>query len=107
VYPLPGSLLRTSNLVLKWSAGAGATGYSVSLGDSGVGSKNLYNSGETKATSITIRQLPLRGETIYARLSTNFNGIEVHYDYKFKAGLLQERRELGLNRMVDAIQLSR
>jgi hypothetical protein len=62
-----------------------ATQYQFWLGSTGVGSNNLYSSGATNAMSVTRTNMPTNGETIYARLYTNYNGTWVHTDYTFTA----------------------
>jgi len=84
--PAPGSVLVGPNVTFSWTAGTGnTTGYSLWLGSTGVGSSNLYHSGETTATSVTANGLPTNGETIYARLFTTINGATVHADYTYTA----------------------
>lgn len=83
--PTPGSTLAGPNVTFTWSASAGASGYSLWLGSTGVGSNNLWHSGETTATSVTAGGLPTNGETIYARLYINFNGVVQHADYTYTA----------------------
>jgi hypothetical protein len=50
-----------------------------------VGSNNLWSSGAKTVTSITFAALPTNGETIYARLFTNFASGTVHADYTYTA----------------------
>jgi len=88
--PTPGSVLSGSSVTFDWTAGVGATGYSLWLGSTGVGSYNLYNSHETTATSATANGLPTNGETIYARMNTNFNGKALSIDYTYKAATLAQ-----------------
>jgi len=83
--PMPGTTLASPNVTFSWSAATGATYYSLWLGSTGVGSSNLYNSHATTATSVTARGLPINGETIYARLSTNFSGLVQYFDYTYTA----------------------
>jgi hypothetical protein len=83
--PTPGATLTGSSTTFGWTHVTGATGYLLSLGSTGVGSANLYYSGSTTATSVTATGLPTNGETIYARLLTNFNGTWAHVDYTFTA----------------------
>jgi hypothetical protein len=83
--PAPGSTFTGSSATFSWTAATGATGYLLSLGTTGVGSYNLYYSGSLKTTSTTFSSLPTNGETIYARLFTNFNGTWMHIDYTYKA----------------------
>jgi hypothetical protein len=81
--PTPGSTLAGSSVTFNWTTAAGATGYILSLGSTGTGSYNLYYSGSITGTSVTVNNLPTNGETIYARLTTNFNGTWVHADYSY------------------------
>jgi serine protease len=83
--PTPSSTLTSSSVKFTWSAASGATAYLLSLGSTGAGSTNLYYSGSTTNTSVTVNGLPINGETIYARLFTEINGSWVHTDYTYKA----------------------
>jgi len=83
--PAAGSVLGGSTVTFTWSASVGGSGYSLWLGSTGAGSDNLYSSHETTGTSATAKGLPTNGETIYARLYTNFNGIARYQDYTYKA----------------------
>ena len=83
--PSPGSGLAGTTVTFKWSAAAGATGYSLWLGSTGPGSYNLYHSGETTATSAMASGLPSNGEIIYGRLYTNYNGVVRYTDYTYIA----------------------
>lgn len=78
--PVPGSTLTGSTVTFGWSAAAGASAYSLWLGSTGVGSHNLYDSGEITGTSATVDTLPTNGTTIYARIFTNYNGVTVSTD---------------------------
>jgi Chitobiase/beta-hexosaminidase C-terminal domain len=81
--PTPGSVLVGSSATFTWTPVSEATGYILSLGTTGAGSYNLYYSGSVTATSATFSALPDNGATIYARLTTNFNGTWVHNDYTY------------------------
>jgi hypothetical protein len=83
--PTPGSTLTGASVKFTWTTAPGATGYILSLGTTGAGSYNLYYSGSITATSVTVNNLPTNGATIYARLTTNFNGTWVHTDYTYTA----------------------
>jgi hypothetical protein len=83
--PAPGHALTGSSATFTWTPITTATGYLLSLGSTGAGSYNLYYSGALTATSVTVNALPTNGETIYARLTTNFNGIWLHIDYTYTA----------------------
>jgi hypothetical protein len=82
--PSPGSTLTSSTPTFSWAAETNATGYELFLGTS-AGSSNLWSSGLVTITSVTSGALPVNGETIYARLYTNFNGAFVHSDYTYTA----------------------
>ena len=83
--PAAGSLLPGPAVNFAWTAGTGASAYILWLGSTGVGSKDLYSAGQNLATSVTVAKLPTNGETIYARLYTNFSGGQAHADYTFTA----------------------
>ncbi|MFZ0304348.1 MAG: choice-of-anchor D domain-containing protein [Terracidiphilus sp.] len=53
------------------------------LGTSGVGSNNLYGSGVTKATSVTVA-LPANGVTVFARLYQEIDGVWQYTDSTYK-----------------------
>jgi N-acetylneuraminic acid mutarotase len=82
--PKPGTKLTGSAVTFTWSAGTGdTTGYTLWLGSTGVGSKNLYNSNATTLTSETVTGLPTKGAKIYARLFTTIGGVTEHTDYTY------------------------
>jgi hypothetical protein len=83
--PTPSTTLTGSSVTFTWTTSPAATGYILSLGTTGVGSYDLYYSGSVAATSATVNNLPTNGATIYARLTTNFNGTWVHTDYTYTA----------------------
>jgi len=83
--PTPGSSLPGPGATFTWTAEAGSDGYWLFLGTTGVGSSNLYDSGQQTATSTTFSSLPTNGETIYARIYTRYNGVMVSNDYTYKA----------------------
>ncbi|MDR3771852.1 MAG: chitobiase/beta-hexosaminidase C-terminal domain-containing protein [Terracidiphilus sp.] len=83
--PTPGSTLTGSTVTFNWTPTSGASGYSLWLGSTGAGSNDLYNSHETVGTSATAKGLPTNGETIYARLYINFNGVAQHVDSFYTA----------------------
>ena len=88
--PAPRTVLKGPDVAFAWAAATGATGYSLRLGSTGVGSSNLYNSGTKTVTSITVAGLPTNGETIYARLSTTANGVTAYADYTYTAATLAQ-----------------
>jgi hypothetical protein len=85
--PTPGSSFTNASVTFGWTAatGSGNQGYWLFLGTTGVGSKNLYDSGQLTATSVTVNNLPTSGLTIYARLYTRYNGTFVYKDYPYIA----------------------
>jgi hypothetical protein len=84
ISPVAGPLLPGRVILFTWTNGNGATGYKIQVGTTGPGSSNLMNSGQSKVRFAMIGRLPAKGETIYARLSTNFNGVEAFTDYIFE-----------------------
>jgi len=83
--PTPGTTLSGTSATFTWTAVSGSSGYWLFLGTTGVGSKNLFDSNEQKATSATFNGLPTNGETIYARVYTSYNGVLVYNDYTYIA----------------------
>jgi hypothetical protein len=84
--PTPGSALTSSSATFDWSAGTtGATRYYLSVGSTGMGSSNVYNSGWRDVTSWTATGLPTNGEPLCVRLSTDFGGATAHTDYTYTA----------------------
>jgi sugar lactone lactonase YvrE len=71
--PTAGTVL-TSSQTFSWANGAGPSAYELYLGTSGVGSDNLYSSGQTTATSETVT-LPTKGVKVYARLYQRINNV--------------------------------
>jgi hypothetical protein len=73
--PTPDTTLSGSSVTFDWTAGTtGAAQYYLSIGSTGVGSSNIYNSGWRDVTSWTATGLPTNGETLHVRLSTDFGG---------------------------------
>jgi uncharacterized repeat protein (TIGR03803 family) len=83
ISPVSGSTLGTSNVMFTWTAGTGATQYNLWLGLSGPGSSSLYISGWTASNSVTVRSLPAKGATVYARLYSDVNGVTEYNDYTY------------------------
>ncbi len=94
--PAPNSTLTGPNQTFTWAAATGPAGYpsgyvlgySLWLGSGSAGTHDLYDSGETNATTLTAYGLPTDGRTIYARLYTIYNGVAVSIDYQFTAANL-------------------
>ena len=86
VSPAPGSQLSGSTVTFAWSAGLEVTAYQLELGTTGIGSKDLFNSGGITATSVTVTGLPTStGATLYARLWSKIAGVWQHTDYTYIA----------------------
>jgi hypothetical protein len=82
--PVQGATLAGSNQSFTWTPVAGATGYTLWLGTT-PGSGNLFNGHTAGATNITVANLPLNGETVYARLYTTFGAVSSYTDSTFTA----------------------
>lgn len=83
--PAPGGTLLGATATFTWSAGTGATAYYLSIGSTGVGSSNVFQSGKRTVTSWTATGLPTNGETLYVRLTTYFGSIQMQTDYTYSA----------------------
>lgn len=84
--PVAGGQFSGSSVTFAWTSGANVTAYRLYLGTSGTGSRNLYNSGATTATSMSVSGLPMTGVTIYAQLSSEIRGSWKSLNYTFTAG---------------------
>ena len=82
--PASNSALAFPSVTFTWTAAAGSTGYMFWLGTT-VGANDLFNSGVTTATTVTLSNLPTDGESIYARLFTEFGASPAYADYTFTA----------------------
>jgi hypothetical protein len=82
--PAPTSTLSGPSVTFHWTTASGATGYSFRLGTT-VGGYNIYGSGPTTATSVTVSNLPTNGEAIYATLYTTYGSAQVLTHYTFTA----------------------
>jgi hypothetical protein len=83
--PTPGSQFLSSSETFVWTPGNTATHFELWLGSTGVGSSNLYNSGNVTVTTENVTGLPTNGETIYARLYWLINGTWQSADYTYMA----------------------
>ncbi|HEY1159704.1 MAG TPA: S53 family peptidase, partial [Terracidiphilus sp.] len=81
--PAPGSVLSGSSVAFTRTAGGGPASYQLWLGTTGVGSQNLYNSGATTATTVTVNNLPTNGVTVYARFWWEIGGAWNSADYTY------------------------
>jgi hypothetical protein len=83
--PTPGSTLGNTAVKFTWSAGVGVTGYKLFLGTTGVGSYNLYGSGDKAltATTVTVASIPANGVKVYARLYSEIGGVWKFNDYTY------------------------
>ena len=82
--PTPSSTLAGSSVTFDWTPGTGVTAYKLWLGTT-TGSLNLYSSGNTTATSVTVTGLPTNGATIYATLWSQINGVFQSVSYTYTA----------------------
>jgi hypothetical protein len=71
ISPTPGGVLgSTANFL--WDPGIGATTSELTLGTTGQGSTDLYNSGQTSGTTANVTSIPNSGKTVYAQLASYF-----------------------------------
>jgi uncharacterized repeat protein (TIGR03803 family) len=81
--PAPGSTLTSRNVTFAWSAGSGVTAYWLYVGDTGVGSSDLFNSNSITVTSINVTGLPTIGATLNVRLWWAFGNAWQYADYTY------------------------
>lgn len=73
ISPAPGTMLPGA-AAFSWTPGSGATAYFLSIGTNGPDSANVWESGSTSATSVTVPGLPLNGGTLNATLFSMIGG---------------------------------
>jgi sugar lactone lactonase YvrE len=83
ISPVPGSKLSSSTVTFTWNPGS-ATTFQFRLGTTR-GSNNLYGSGQTTKTSVTVNNLPTDGSPIHALLYYKVNGAWQYVDYVYTA----------------------
>ena len=81
--PTPGSKLTGTSVAFAWTPGNAAKNFELWVGNTGIGSSNLYNSGYVTATSEIVSGLPNNDSTIYVRLYSYVNGGWVTSDYTY------------------------
>jgi hypothetical protein len=80
ISPAPGSTTTGITATFTWTTGNGAGLYAMALGTK-PGTGDLYLSGWTSATSVTVNVLPANNSTVYVRLYSLVNGIQQYIDY--------------------------
>jgi sugar lactone lactonase YvrE len=83
--PNTSTALSGTSVAFTWTPGNLATHYQFYVGSTGVGSSNIYNSGNVTATTETVSVLPSNGEKLYVRLSSLVNGAWQSTDYTYVA----------------------
>jgi kumamolisin len=87
-YPAPGSTLTGASIKFTWSAVTGVSAYDLHLSAVSPGGYDLYVSGHVTTTSATVKDIPVNGKTIYARLYSIVNGVTYYNDYTYTAASL-------------------
>jgi hypothetical protein len=77
--------LTGTSVTFSWNPGNLATHFEFYVGTTGAGSSNLYNSGNTTATSETVSDLPNNGGKVYVRLYSLINGAWQYTNYTYIA----------------------
>ena len=84
--PVPGAVLAGSSATFQWGTVAGATGYYLWVGTTGIASHNILNFGISKATSVNVTGIPTNGSILYVRLFVSINGNLQFVDYTYTTG---------------------
>ncbi len=85
--PASGATLDSESATFEWTAGVGATQYSLMIGTA-VGGGNLYNKAQGMAQSVTISTLPTNGQPLYVRLKSRIAGVWQAKDYVYTAATI-------------------
>jgi len=87
--PTPGSTLSGSSVTFQWNPGSGAVAFMLYVGTTGYGSHNVYNSGETTGTSVSVTNVPTTGANLYVQFYYYLNSAWQTIDYLYtQAGTL-------------------
>ncbi|MGP8271682.1 MAG: chitobiase/beta-hexosaminidase C-terminal domain-containing protein [Terracidiphilus sp.] len=85
--PIPNTStpLTGTSVAFAWTPGNIATHFELWVGNAGVGSSNLYNSGNVTVDTETVSDLPSNGRTVNVRLYSLINGAWNSTDYTYVA----------------------
>jgi hypothetical protein len=81
--PKPGSTLSGSSVTFTWSSGAGPRSYQLEVGDTGIGSSDIYLGSPTTSTSVSLTNVPTSGKTLYVRLLYKIDNTWHSIDYTY------------------------
>jgi len=81
--PTPSTVLTGSSATFTWSAVSSATAYWVYVGTTGPKSANIYSSGSTTATSVTVTGIPTYGVNLYVTLFSLISGTWTPVEYTY------------------------
>jgi predicted outer membrane repeat protein len=81
-FPTPSTTLTGASATFTWSGGAGVQEYDLIVGTTGVGSSDVYDSGGTTATSLTVT-VPTTGATLYVRFRQRLSAVWQSADYTY------------------------
>jgi len=85
INPTPGNTLTATTVTFTWTRALGLSSYRLLLGSTGTGSQDIYASAMLPGNTVTVQNLPSNGETIYARLEWQANGVWKSADFTFTA----------------------
>jgi uncharacterized repeat protein (TIGR03803 family) len=86
--PTPGSTLASASATFSWTSGTSVTQYRLTVGTTGAGSSNVYDSGAVAARSESLTGLPVNGVTLFVRLWSEISGDWQSDDYTFLEAVL-------------------
>ena len=83
ITPAPSSTLTGTSVSFAWSPGNVATHFELWVGNTVVGSSNIYNSGSVTATTETVTGLQDNDSPVYVRLYSLINGAWQYTSYTY------------------------
>ena len=78
IIPNPNSVLSSSSALIGWTSIEGAYWYKLEVGTSADNRNEIFTSPQENKTSHYVKNIPVNGETIYARLTTDDVAPELH-----------------------------
>ncbi|MEZ5355191.1 MAG: trypsin-like peptidase domain-containing protein [Bryobacteraceae bacterium] len=82
VSPVAGSVIRTGSVLFQWANGVKVDEYRLEIGTS-LGGGDIYGNSAGKATQVTVKDIPLDGTPLHARLWSYIGGEWVKRDYVY------------------------
>jgi flagellar hook assembly protein FlgD len=82
ITPAVGFLIASPSVAFQWTSGSSVSEYRLTIGNT-LGAGDVYDQSQGTNTTVTVNNIPLNGQPLYVRLSSNVAGTWRFYDYEF------------------------